>query len=107
MFLIFLNLKILSLDNLEELFCLKHSHHSTSMMAKGELFSIYLKTGKKRLLLTIVSGGLIFLTIVSLVMIVYTHRFQSFQRLNLVLFQEAKPFFPVVVKKKLNRRNAL
>ncbi|MHA1880468.1 MAG: FtsX-like permease family protein [Candidatus Heimdallarchaeota archaeon] len=59
---------------------MKHSHHSTSMMAKGELFSIYLKTGKKRLLLTIVSGGLIFLTIVSLVMIVYTHRFQSFQR---------------------------
>jgi len=48
-------------------------------MAKGELWKIYLKTGKKRLLLTVFCGVIIFLTIVSLIMIVYTHRFQSFQ----------------------------
>ncbi|NHJ49106.1 MAG: hypothetical protein FK733_15065, partial [Asgard group archaeon] len=45
----------------------------------GQLFSIYLKTGKKRIILSIISGILVFLTITSLIMVVYTHRYNEFQ----------------------------
>jgi len=48
-------------------------------MSKQQLFKIFLKTGRKRVTLSIISGTLIFLVITGLVMIVYTHRFQTFQ----------------------------
>ncbi|NHK30802.1 MAG: ABC transporter permease [Asgard group archaeon] len=44
-----------------------------------QLFAIFLKTGKKRITLSIISGALVFLTITSLIMVVYTHRFKEFQ----------------------------
>ncbi|NHJ86446.1 MAG: hypothetical protein FK734_13360 [Asgard group archaeon] len=52
---------------------------SERKISKRLLFSIFLKTGRKRILLSIISGTLIFLVLTGLVMIVYTYRFQSFQ----------------------------
>ncbi|MBN1329038.1 MAG: hypothetical protein JXA54_06150 [Candidatus Heimdallarchaeota archaeon] len=48
-------------------------------ISKSQLFKIFLKTGQRRVLLSIISGTIIFLILTGLVMIVYTHRFQSFQ----------------------------
>jgi hypothetical protein len=48
-------------------------------MSIRQLFAIFLKTGKKRIALSVISGALIFLTITSLIMVVYTHRFNEFQ----------------------------
>ncbi|NHJ86868.1 MAG: FtsX-like permease family protein [Asgard group archaeon] len=51
-------------------------------ISKRKIFSIFLKTGQKRLALSILSGLLIFLTITTLCMVVYKHRFQVFRELN-------------------------
>ncbi|MFW9924533.1 MAG: FtsX-like permease family protein, partial [Candidatus Thorarchaeota archaeon] len=44
----------------------------------GEIFKIFLKTGRKRVLLSILCGFLLFLVITSLCMIVYVYRYNSF-----------------------------
>ncbi|HUT82833.1 MAG TPA: FtsX-like permease family protein [Candidatus Bathyarchaeia archaeon] len=48
-------------------------------ISKRQLFHIFLKTGRRRVTLSIISGTIIFLVLTGLVMIVYTHRFQAFQ----------------------------
>lgn len=55
---------------------------------KWQLFQIFLKTGRRRVTLSVICGTLIFLAITSLVMIVYTYRFDTFQTL-----QEEKNWF--------------
>lgn len=55
---------------------------------KWQLFQIFLKTGRRRVTLSVICGTLIFLTITSLVMIVYTYRFDTFQS-----FQKEKNWF--------------
>ncbi|MBD3193236.1 MAG: hypothetical protein GF308_21560 [Candidatus Heimdallarchaeota archaeon] len=44
-----------------------------------QLFKIYLKTGRKRVAFSIISGIIIFLAISGLVMVFYTYRFKTFQ----------------------------
>ncbi|MCK5046085.1 MAG: hypothetical protein KAS22_05865 [Candidatus Heimdallarchaeota archaeon] len=55
---------------------------------KWQLFQIFLKTGRRRVTLSVICGTLIFLAITSLVMIVYTYRYDTFQTL-----QEEKNWF--------------
>ncbi len=55
---------------------------------KWQLFQIFLKTGRRRVTLSVICGTLIFLAITSLVMIVYTYRFNTFQS-----FQKEKNWF--------------
>ncbi|GAG69315.1 unnamed protein product [marine sediment metagenome] len=55
---------------------------------KWQLFQIFLKTGRRRVTLSVICGTLIFLAITSLVMIVYTYRYDTFQAL-----QEEKNWF--------------
>jgi len=47
-------------------------------ISKCQLFQIFLKTEHRRILLSIISGTIIFLILTGLVMIVYTYRFQAF-----------------------------
>jgi len=53
-----------------------------------QLFQIFLKTGRRRVILSVICGTLIFLAITGLVMIVYTYRFNTFQE-----FQQEKNWF--------------
>lgn len=48
-------------------------------ISKKELFKIYLKTGRRRVAFSIISGIIIFLAISGLVMVFYTYRFKKFQ----------------------------
>ena len=52
---------------------------SNIRLSFGEIFRIFLKTGRKRVILSIICGTIIFLSITSMIMIVYTRRFQAFQ----------------------------
>jgi MFS family permease len=51
----------------------------TEKIPLRHLFRIFLKTGRRRVTLSIISGALVFLTITSLIMVVYSHRFSLFQ----------------------------
>ncbi|MBK5112090.1 MAG: hypothetical protein KGD59_04255 [Candidatus Heimdallarchaeota archaeon] len=55
---------------------------------KWQLFQIFLKTGRRRVILSVICGTLIFLAITGLIMIVYTYRFDTFQA-----YQEEKNWF--------------
>ncbi|MHA1123943.1 MAG: FtsX-like permease family protein, partial [Candidatus Heimdallarchaeota archaeon] len=55
---------------------------------KWQLFQIFLKTGRRRVTLSVICGTLIFLAITGLVMVVYTYRFDTFQS-----FQKEKNWF--------------
>ena len=46
----------------------------------GRIFGIYLKNGRKRVLLSILYGSIIFLLLTGLSMIVYVHRYQTFNQ---------------------------
>jgi len=50
--------------------------------SRQQLFKMFLKTGRKRITLSILCGTLIFLAVTGLVMIVYTYRFNVFQSYN-------------------------
>ncbi len=50
--------------------------------SRKQLFKMFLKTGQKRIVLSIICGTLIFLAVTSLVMVVYTYRFNVFQTYN-------------------------
>ena len=52
---------------------------NSSKIIFSEIFKIFLKTGRKRVILSILCGTIIFLTITSLIMVVYTRRFETFQ----------------------------
>jgi hypothetical protein len=53
-----------------------------SKLSKQQLFKMFLKTGRKRITLSILCGTLIFLAVTGLVMIIYTYRFNIFQSYN-------------------------
>lgn len=53
-----------------------------SKFSRRQLFKMFLKTGQKRISLSILCGTLIFLAVTGLVMIVYTYRFNIFQTYN-------------------------
>lgn len=52
---------------------------NSSKIIFGEIFKIFLKTGRKRVILSILCGTIIFLAITSLIMVVYARRFETFQ----------------------------
>jgi len=51
-------------------------------LSKRKIFHIFLKTGRKRVSLSILAGIIVFLTITSLIMVVYSYRFQTFIEYN-------------------------
>lgn len=53
--------------------------NNSTKLSFGEIFRIFLKTGRKRVILSIICGTIIFLSITGMIMIVYTRRFQAFQ----------------------------
>ncbi|TFG00309.1 MAG: hypothetical protein EU542_08200, partial [Promethearchaeota archaeon] len=57
----------------------ENEQSSKISLSKMNLFGIYLKAGRKRLLLTFICSALIFLMLTTLCMFVYIHRFQAFQ----------------------------
>ncbi|NHJ32774.1 MAG: hypothetical protein FK732_07920, partial [Asgard group archaeon] len=44
---------------------------------RWQLFQIFMKTGRRRITLSVICGTLIFLAITGLVMIVYTYRYNT------------------------------
>jgi hypothetical protein len=47
-------------------------------LSKKELFRIFMKTGRRRIIFSIISGIIVFLAITSLCMVIYSHRFTLF-----------------------------
>ena len=48
-------------------------------LSKKELFRIFMKTGRRRITFSIISGIIVFLAITSLCMVIYSHRYTTFQ----------------------------
>ncbi|MHA1126368.1 MAG: FtsX-like permease family protein [Candidatus Heimdallarchaeota archaeon] len=51
-------------------------------VSKRKIFNIFLKTGRKRVSLSILAGIIVFLTITSLIMVVYSYRYNTFIEFN-------------------------
>ncbi|MHA1187054.1 MAG: hypothetical protein ACTSSK_09315, partial [Candidatus Heimdallarchaeota archaeon] len=51
-------------------------------VSKRKIFHIFLKTGRRRVTLSILAGIIVFLTITSLIMVVYRYRYETFIEFN-------------------------
>lgn len=51
-------------------------------VSKRKIFHIFLKTGRRRVTLSILAGIIVFLTITSLIMVVYSYRYTTFVEYN-------------------------